>query len=86
MPAFAQEARTHYHNYDELVYVRTEQTGSYTHTYETGHNPNTGEHTYGTCLVVCETEYYTWRCTVEGCYATNGTYTVDTEMHGSCWK
>lgn len=36
--------------------------------------------------VVRETEYYTWRCTVDGCYATNGSFTEEVESHGSCGK
>lgn len=87
LPVQAQEtntARSHTHYYDEEVYVKTEQNGSYTHSYITGYNPNTGENTYGTCLVMCETEYYTWRCTEPGCYATNGSFTVAVETHGSC--
>jgi hypothetical protein len=78
------ERASHYHIYDEEVYVRTEQMGSYTHTYDAGYNPNTGGHVYKECFVICEREYYTWRCTVSGCYATNGSFYVDTETHGSC--
>lgn len=74
----------HTHYFDDEVYVRTEQNGSYTHSYITGYNPNTGQNTYGTCTVMCETEYYTWRCTEPGCYATNGSFSVPVESHGSC--
>lgn len=87
MPVQAEEvslAANHFHCYDKEVYVRTEQNGSFTHNYVTGHNPNTGQVTYGTCLVMCETEYYTWGCTQSGCYATNGSFSKNIEEHGSC--
>ncbi len=76
---------SHEHNYTVWTYVKTTQDGSYTHSYVTGRNPITGTVTYGTCLVMCETEYYTYKCSESGCYATDGTLNpVSVETHGSC--
>ncbi len=77
----------HVHIYDKDKYVKTTQDGSYTHSYITGVNPSTGTITYGTCLVMCETEYYTHQCIYDGCFATDGKlYAVPVESHGSCPK
>ena len=78
------ETRSHVHLYDDYVYDYTEQDGSYTHTYVSGYNPNTGEVIHDDCFVICEIEHYTWRCIVDGCYATNGDDPVYVETHGSC--
>ena len=77
--------RSHVHIYNDKTYVRTTQDGSYTHSYITGVNPTTGTVTYGTCLVMCETEYYTYRCSEPGCFATDGSsHPEKVETHGSC--
>ena len=78
---------THDHEYTIWTYVKTTQDGSYTHNYITGTNPITGTVTYGTCLVMCETEYYTYKCNEDGCFATDRTLNpVPVESHGSCRK
>lgn len=84
LPAQA-KTNSHVHNYTKWTYVKTTQDGSYTHSYITGVNPITGKITYGNCLVMCETEYYTYRCNEPGCYATDGSLNpVYVETHGSC--
>lgn len=76
---------SHIHIYAKEKYVKTEQNGTYTHSYITGVNPITNVVTYGTCLVMCETEYYTYRCEKDWCYATDGSlHSRSVETHANC--
>ncbi len=75
----------HTHLYTQRIYYKTTQDGSYSHTYIVGVNPITNVVIYGECLVMCETEYYTYRCEREGCYATDGKlYPEPVTTHTSC--
>lgn len=81
------ETNSHIHIFSIRKHVNTTQDGTYTHKYIVGVNPITGTITYGNCDVTCETEYYTYMCSVAGCFATEKTvYSEAVETHNSCGK
>ncbi len=77
------QAAAHVHQFDEPVYLRTEQDGSYTHSYLYGYDRYENP-IYKQCTVLCEIEYYTSRCTVNGCDETYGEYSEYVESHTHC--
>lgn len=73
---------SHQHEYSVEKYLRSEEDNIYTHRVQIGKDHN-GFPVYGSCVVIVETEYYTWKC--KYCNDTHGgVHTKKVEDHSYC--